>query len=88
MCSGAGIDLWEDRSSAGALGSVVITGRTRAVTRPRENNRRTKKARRRIQKNVTLFFVTPIGPETLSGTINPDPLVLKYNGRDRSFLVT
>ena len=56
MCCGARIDLWRGRTLAGALGSVVITGHTR----PRENSRRTKKARRRIQKNVTLFFVTPM----------------------------
>ena len=28
-----------------------------------------------IEENVTFIFVTPIGPETLSETINPDPIV-------------
>ena len=32
-----------------------------------------------FEKRVTFIFVTPIGPETLSETTNPDPIVPKIN---------
>ena len=52
MCCGAGIDLWQDRALAGALGSVVITGRTR----PRENGRRTKEAEMHSKSKCNVYF--------------------------------